>query len=108
LHPLSLANGAAAISGCTAPSSSLISNVVYLTGALTVPSGFDGQIAVLPSGSRPAHTLYMTSMVGSAASASYFTVVVFPSGVVSLFAPTATGGGDDFLTLGGLSFHLGS
>jgi hypothetical protein len=88
----------------------LSGNVVYLTGAMTFPFGFSGEIAVLPTAERPTHYLYMIAYndgPGLAAADQYVTLRIDPDGTMWIFNPSGgeTGG---VVTLSGLSFHTGS
>jgi hypothetical protein len=108
-HSLPLVNGTSAYPCNTPPSYFSTANVVYLTGDLTVPSGFNGEIAVLPAANRPTHFLYMIASndgVGSAAADLYVTVRIDPDGTVWIFSPP--NGAADLIQLSGLSFHIGS
>jgi hypothetical protein len=43
------------------PAYAVIGGVVYLSGALHLPSGSNAQFAVLPKAARPTHVLYLTT-----------------------------------------------
>jgi hypothetical protein len=108
-HSLPLVNGTGPSLCNTGPSYLSSGNVVYLTGVTTVPSGFNGELAVLPAGDRPAHFLYMMAEnqgAGPTAADAYVALRIDPSGAVWILTPT--GGSADIVSLAGLSFHLGS
>lgn len=85
-------------------------NVVYLTGQLNTPMGFNGEIAVLPAAERPSHYLYMTAFdIGPGTNgklAQYVTLRIDPDGSMWVFSPP--NGSSYLVSLSGLSFHLGS
>ncbi|MCW2935162.1 MAG: hypothetical protein JWM19_6124 [Actinomycetia bacterium] len=108
-HSLALLNGTPSTFCNTPPSYFSTANVVYLTGYLTVPSGFNGEFAVLPAANRPTHTLYMIASnagAGSTAADLYVTVRIDPDGAMWIFSPP--NGAARLIELSGLSFHLGS
>jgi hypothetical protein len=83
-------------------------DVVYLTGNITLPDGFSGEIAVLPPAARPTHYLYMLAAnvpdVNSTAVAyQYVMLRIGPDGAVYVISPP--GGQTSLVYLGGLSFH---
>jgi hypothetical protein len=81
---------------CSTPPSYYISgNVVYLTGELSLPDGFNGKIFVLPPGARPSHVLWVTYSGDG-------TLRINPDGSVYVY------GTEDYMHLSGMSFHLGS
>src|SRR5262249_48910707 len=106
---LPLVNGTPANLCNPGPSYFSSGNVVYLTGFMTLPSGFNGEIAVLPAAERPTHSLYLTAQnegAGTAAADNYVTLRIDPSGAMWVFTPP--GGSAEMVSLSGLSFHLGS
>lgn len=62
--PLHLINGWRALSGSTygTPAYAVQNGVLYLRGILSPPKSGAPEIAVLPSGARPAHFLWLTYM----------------------------------------------
>jgi hypothetical protein len=81
---------------CSTPPSYYISgSVVYLTGDLSLPDGFNGEIFVLPPGARPSHVLWMTYNGDG-------TLKINPDGSVYVY------GSEDYMYLSAMSFHLGS
>jgi hypothetical protein len=104
---LPLLNGQDYGNGCNGPSYYTSGNVVYLDGNITVPTGFTGEIAVLPPAVRPAHWLYMIASNGNSGSATadkYVTVRIDPGGGITVITPP--GGAAQWVSLSGLSFHL--
>jgi hypothetical protein len=63
---------------------SIISGVVYLTGWMQFNQGFTGQIAVLPTGARPAHVLYLIVGGDGTGGTQWVTMQINPNGVVSV------------------------
>ena len=106
---LSLLNGTPNSLCNTGPAYYTSGNVVYLTGMMSLPLGFNGKIAVLPPGDRPSHYLYMIAYndgPGTAAADQYVTLRIDPDGAMWIFSPP---NGSAFIpSLAGLSFHLGS
>jgi hypothetical protein len=91
----------------TGPAYFISGNVVYLTGILSLPLGFNGEVAVLPPQARPSHYLYMIAYndgPGLAAPDQYATVRIDPDGSVWIFSPP--NGAAYLMSLAGLSFHL--
>jgi hypothetical protein len=84
------------------------SAALYLTGSMTVPDGFNGEIAVLPPAYRPTHYLYMmafsTGWNSANALVNYAVLRIDPGGGMWVFAPPGFTIGS--LGLAGLSFHL--
>ncbi|HEY6788811.1 MAG TPA: hypothetical protein VI365_16010 [Trebonia sp.] len=108
-QPLTLVNGSGAYPCNTGPSYFVSGNVVYLTGVTILPSGFEGEIAVLPPAARPTHVLFMIAANGGSGSAPadvYVTLMIEPSGDVWIVSPP--GGAAYMVNLSGLSFHTGS
>jgi hypothetical protein len=109
-QPLTLLNGSSGPDLCnTGPSYFVSGNVVYLTGVTFVPTGFTGEIAVLPPAARPTHYVYMIAAnagSGSAPADVYDTLMIGPGGDVWIVSPP--GGAAAMVTLAGLSFHTGS
>jgi hypothetical protein len=106
-HTLSLLAGSAYCP--MAPSVYAAANVVYLTGYIQFPAGFDGEITVLPAADRPTHVLYMIANTGgtfTTVADQYLTVQIDPDGSVRVYSPP--NGTASFVALSGLSFHLGS
>jgi hypothetical protein len=104
---LTLANGTAETSsGCIDPSFTLSGNVVYLVGTANLPANSRGVIGTLPPSARPAHALYMITSDGPQ-DIPHVTVRVDPSGAVAMIIPPEASG-SVFVSLSGLSFHLGS
>jgi hypothetical protein len=104
---LTLANGTAENFNnvCLDPTFALSGNVVYLNGTADIPANSRTVIGTLPPGARPAHALYM---ITSAGNLPYVTVRVDPSGGVAMVIPSNPAGGPEFISLSGLSFHVGS
>jgi hypothetical protein len=115
---LYLMNGAEPVTGgivpdfsCSmAPSVYSVGDVVYLTGLVDLPAGFDGEIALLPeSDGLPAHNLYMIASTGQNSTTSgdnYMVVEITPAGGVWIW--NAPGNSNDDVELSGLSFVIGS
>jgi len=107
-QPLSLMDGwQPSQSGCAsgAPAYYISYGVVYLDGTLARPGAGSAQIAVLPSGARPTHDLYLTV---SAEGLPYCVLRIDPSGAMYLFPSAAGGVPTTYASLGGISYHLGS
>jgi len=85
-------------------------NVVYLTGTVVLPAGFNGEIAVLPAAARPVHYLYMMASNDVPGSESttvpYVTLRIDPDGSMWIFS--SPNGPASLVSLSGLSFHLPS
>ena len=78
--------------------------IVYLSGSLTLPSGSNDQFAVLPSGARPGHILYLPIYASQGAAG---TVQVFPNGAIAVFSNTP-GAAQAFSSLAGVSYPAGA
>ena len=108
-NSLALVNGTPAAACQPGPSYLSSGNVVYLTGFMTLPAGFNGEVAVLLAAVRPAHYLYLTVQTegaGTAPADVYAMLRIDPSGAMWIFSPP--NGSADMVSLSGLSFHLGS
>jgi hypothetical protein len=78
----------------TGPASYTSGNAVYLTGLLSLPLGFNGEIAVLPAQARPSHYLYMIAYndgPGTSGPDQYVTLRIDPDGSIWIFSPQASG-----------------
>jgi hypothetical protein len=65
-----------------------------------LPSGFNGEIAVLPPAERPSHTLYMLAFANSQNSSGYAMLTIGQDGSMWIsIAPT--GGQSNFVFLPG-------
>jgi hypothetical protein len=104
-QPLTLLNGQNANGYCKVASSYVSGGVVYLTGFLQFPGGFNGEFGVLPAGARPAHTLYMVIDGDGPNGAVYVTLRIDPSGAMYIFG---SGSNTNLVSLAGLSYHTGS
>ena len=102
---LTLLNGTGPYPCNMGPSYFVSGNVVYLTGTVDLPAGFNGEVAVLPPAARPAHQLYMIAINdGSGPGAPlYLTVRIDPSGGMWIYTPSNAS--FSLPLLGGLSFH---
>jgi hypothetical protein len=78
--------------------------IVYLSGSLTLPSGSNDQFAVLPSGARPGHVLYIPIYASQGAAG---TVQVLPTGAIAVFSNTP-GAAQAFSSLAGVSYPAGA
>jgi hypothetical protein len=104
-----MVNGVIADSACNGPSYVASGNVVYLNGFMRFPVGFNGEFAVLPPAEAPTHFLYMivsNDGTGTAPADAYDVLRIDPDGSMWILSPP--NGAADFVTLSGLSFHLGS
>ena len=104
---LNLLAGTSASLCNTGPASYTSGNVVYLTGLLALPLGFNGEIAVLPAQARPSHYLYMIAYndgPGTSGPDQYVTLRIDPDGSMWIFSPP--NGSAYLMSLAGLSFHL--
>jgi len=93
-HALRLLNGWRATRNAVdgAPSYTVKSGMVYLTGAMHRPTDSAARFAVLPRAARPAHVEYITigtwnGVQGSGSQVG--TLEVFPSGVMKVYGPSA-------------------
>jgi hypothetical protein len=102
---LTLVNGQNATGLCPVLSYYISQGVVYLTGFLQFPPGFNGEFAVLPPGARPAHTMYLNEGATGEPNLVYDTVRIDPSGGMYVFD---SGNSTYFVGLSGLSYHTGS
>jgi hypothetical protein len=102
-QPLNLLNGTNVTGLCKPASSYIAGGVVYLTGYLNFPAGFNGEFAVLPAGARPAHTLYMVIDGDGPNNAVFVTLRIDTDGAMWIFGSRTTA--DNFVSLSGLSYH---
>jgi hypothetical protein len=82
--------------------------VVYLSGSVYQPSGSNQIFAVLPKGARPAHALYIKVMVYTPDNVTHAgTVLIEPDGAVWAYSLTASDA-QQYTSLAGICFPLGS
>ena|SRR5689334_7930692 len=82
--------------------------VVHLSGSVYQPSGTSQIFAVLPKADRPAHDLYIQVMVYTPDNIAYAgTVLVEPDGATWAYSQ-APGNAQQYTSLAGISFPLGS
>src|SRR5262245_22896184 len=79
------------------PSWAVKGGVVYLSGSLHQPSGFNDQFAVLPLAARPSHALYISVYT---LNGSHGTLYIQPHGKMFAYGGSARG----FTSLAGVSF----
>ena len=106
-HSLQLINGwqsADPGNGTGSPRYTVNTGVVYLSGSLTQPGGSNDQFAVLPTGARPGHILYLPIYASQGAAG---TVQVFPNGAIAVFSNTP-GAAQAFSSLAGVSYPAGA
>jgi hypothetical protein len=105
--PLKLKNGWTAVSGSTygSPSYAVRNGVLYLRGILSAPASGEPEFAVLPSGARPAHYLWLsyTNFGGD----DIGQMEIEPSGEMFAYQST-TGGPAIDPSLAAISFPLSS
>lgn len=103
-QPLTLLAGQNPGGGCHPVSYYISNGVVYLTGYPLFPDNFNGEFAVLPSGARPTHTLYLVVNGMGPGSNFYVTLRIDPSGAMYIFGCAGNSAGC-FVSLSGLSYH---
>jgi hypothetical protein len=90
------------------PSYAVSGGTVYLAGSLHQPVGTSQIFAVLPKAYRPAHDLYIQVMVYTPDNTAYAgTVLVEPDGAMWAYSQ-APGNAQQYTSLAGISFPLGS
>jgi len=90
------------------PSYWVSGGVVHLSGSVYQPSGTSQIFAVLPKAYRPAHDLYIQVMVYTPDNTAYAgTVLVEPHGAMWAYS-RAPGNAQQYTSLAGISFPLGS
>jgi hypothetical protein len=107
-HKLALDNGWQSVQGTGDPSYSVTNGVVYLSGSVSQPTSGNEIFTVLPKAARPKHDLYIKVMVytpGGVAQAG--TVFIQPDGAVQAYSSPASNA-EQFTSLAGISFPLGS
>jgi hypothetical protein len=107
-HKLALDNGWQPAQGTGDPAYSVTNGVVYLSGSVRQPTSGNEILTVLPTGARPKHDLYIKVMVytpGGVAQAG--TVFIAPDGTVQAYSSPASNA-EQFTSLAGISFPLGS
>jgi hypothetical protein len=111
VHKLALDNGW--VSGEPAhdtgdPSYWVSGGVAHLSGSVYQPSGTSQIFAVLPKADRPAHDMYIQVMVYTPDNTSYAgTVLIEPDGAMWAYSQ-APGNAQQYTSLAGISFPLGS
>jgi hypothetical protein len=105
--PLHLINGWTALSGPTygTPSYAVQDGVLYLRGVLSAPASGEPEFAVLPSGARPAHFLWLSYLNFGADNVGEMEIE--PSGELFAYGST-TGGPAVDPSLAAISFPLSS
>jgi hypothetical protein len=90
------------------PSYFVAGGVVHLSGSVYQPSGTSQIFAVLPKAYRPAHDLYIQVMVYTPDNTAYAgAVLVEPDGAMWAYSQ-APGNAQQYTSLAGISFPLGS
>ncbi len=101
---LTLVNGWQAVQGSTGNAGAALGNgVVYLSGALSQPSGTGSTFATLPKADRPARVLYVPIFSTDGKTGLTCGLKVTPSGQVSVFGDPAV---RNFSSLAGVSFPI--
>lgn len=105
--PLHLLNGWTALSGSVygTPSYAVQNGVLYLRGILSAPKSALPGVAVLPSGARPAHYLWLTYM--NFGGDNVGEMEIEPNGSIDVYGST-TGGPAVDPSLATISFPLSS
>jgi hypothetical protein len=92
------------LSSCGSLSYDINYGVVYLHGVIAMSSS--SVFATLPTGARPAHTLYLDIEGSGSSTGQYSVLKIDPTGAMTAYDTPGTG--SNFFSLDGLSYHTGS